>query len=195
MRVAGVMLAGGRSSRMGRTKAVIDIGGELMGSRVLDSLRSAGCDPVVIYGGDPTELVGLNVAVEPDLHPGAGPVGAVAGVLRWLSTELGTDAGAGSPVAVDGAVVVACDLPDLEASVVRLLIDTAATRPDAVVVARTDRIEPLCAYWPSTVQASIEAAFSDGTRALHRVIGDLDAVMVDVPSASLRNVNTPADLG
>lgn len=202
MRVAGVMLAGGRSSRMGRTKAVIDIDGELMGSRVLSALRSAGCDPVIVYGGEPSELAGLDVAIEPDRHPGAGPVGAVAGVLHWLSTE--STAGADRDAdrdgdvdrdIVDGAVIVACDLPELGASVIRSLIDAAATSPGAVVVARTDRIEPLCAYWPSTMQPSVEAAFSGGTRALHRMIANVEAVMVDVPRSALRNVNTPADLG
>lgn len=194
MRVAGVMLAGGRSSRMGRTKAIINISGELMGIRVLDSLRSAGCDPVLVYGGEPTELAGLGVPIEPDLHPGAGPVGAVVGVLHWLSTEPTAGAAAGSVAGVDGAVIVACDLPDLDASVIRSLIATATTSPGSVVVARTNRIEPLCAYWPLAARSSVEAAFADGTRALHRVIADVDAVMVDVAPTALRNVNTPGDL-
>ena len=51
MIVAGAILAGGQSSRMGRTKALIEIDGQPMARRVAMSLTAAGVAPVVIYGG------------------------------------------------------------------------------------------------------------------------------------------------
>ncbi|BAN02337.1 putative molybdenum cofactor biosynthesis protein [Ilumatobacter coccineus YM16-304] len=192
MRVAGVMLAGGKSSRMGRTKALVEIDGRPMGRRVLDALRSTGCDPVFAYGGDADELAPLGVRVEPDRHPGEGPVGAVAGLLGLISERDAQRAHDETPV--DGAVVVACDLPDLDDTVVRALIDAAQRQPGAVAVARTERIEPLCAYWPIGVGAQVASAFDAGTRAAHRLLDDLHVVVVDVAPGALRNVNAPSDL-
>ncbi len=193
---------------MGRTKALIDVDGTPMGSLVLNALRSAGCDPVIVYGGQADELASLGVTVEPDLHPGDGPVGAVAGVLRLVSHARTTEAGTGEgnpshcanglPAvglgAVDQVVVVACDLPDLDRAVIGSLISTAEQHRETVVVARTDRIEPLCALWPLSACEAVSEQFAAGVRALHRVIDSLDGVVVEVPFAALRNVNTPADL-
>lgn len=212
---------------MGRTKAVIEVDGEAMASRVLSTLRSAGCEPVFVYGGNADELADLEVVVEADLHPGEGPVGAVAGVLGLIGAASGEDTAAHrtrggehndtqhhdtqhhdtahhdtqhrdaapeTPRDLDGCVIVACDLPDLDVSAIRSLVSTAELNPDAVVVAMTDRIEPLCAYWPLRAHTRVCEYFDAGERALHRVIADLDAVTVDVPRAVLRNVNTPADL-
>lgn len=194
MRVAGVMLAGGKSSRMGRTKALVEIDGVAMGSRVLDALRAAGCDPVIVYGGDADELALLGAPIEPDLHPGEGPVGAISGVLRLFGDGAEAGHGVGDEAVVDGVVVVACDLPDLDATVVAALCDAASRQLGAVAVARTDRIEPLCAFWPLGSAPRVEQQFGSGVRAMHRLLSELPVVEVDVAAGALRNVNAPTDL-
>jgi molybdopterin-guanine dinucleotide biosynthesis protein A len=165
---------------MGRTKALVEVDGRPMAGRVLDALSAAGCSPLIVVGGDESELATLGVPVVADRHPGEGPVGGVITAM----TELANDA--------DLVVVVACDLPFLDDRAVARLIDSS---DDVVAVARTVRLEPLCAAWPSSVLDPVERAFADGTRAMHALLDRLDTVEVDLDAEPLRNINRPEDLG
>ena len=187
MRVAGVVLAGGRSSRMGRTKALVEVDGRAMANRVIDAVRSAGCEPVVVFGGDPTELASLDAPVLVDVHPDEGPVGGLVGALSWLRD--------GSEDA-EVALVVACDLAYLGPEALQPLFAVASTWPEGVdvVVARSDRVEPMCAIWRTSAIDAVDAAFRSGTRSLHGLLDALEVVEVDVPGAGLANLNTPDDL-
>jgi molybdopterin-guanine dinucleotide biosynthesis protein A len=177
----GAILTGGRSSRMGRTKALIEVDGSAMATRVAAALAAGGCHPVVLVGGDLDELDGLGMPLVPDVRPGEGPLG---GVLTAI--ELDPD----RPV-----LVAACDLPHLTAEAVLAIAEGARTRPDAqVIVARSDRIEPACALWQPSARGILSEAFERGERAIHRVLQLLDAVEVDVDPEALRNINTPGDL-
>lgn len=178
--VAGAVLTGGASRRMGRSKALIDVAGRPMGRRVADVLLAAGCDPVVLVGGDGEELAPLGLPVVPDEHPGCGPLGGVLTALRAAQGDV---------------VVVACDLPSLTPEVVHAVLAAATAHPDAdVAVARTDQLEPGCALWRPSAAAVVAAAFGAGERAVHRAIALVEHVEVRVPAHALRNVNEPADL-
>lgn len=170
---------------MGRTKALIEVGGVAMGSRVARALRDAGCAQVLAYGGDPDELAPLGLDVRPDRYPATGPLGGVLGLLEGLAGE-----------APDAAVVVAaCDLPSLRGDVLLSLVD--ALRADPVVevaVARTSQIEPACAVWRVSTARRLRELYASGDRALHSAIGQLEYVEVDVDPAALVNINTPDEL-
>ena len=190
MIVAGAILAGGQSSRMGRTKALIEIDGQPMARRVALSLTAAGVAPVVIYGGDADELVTLELDVIADEFPATGPVGGVLGALHHFAAQQRVP---------DAVVIAACDLAMLSAAACQRLLDAAleASNPHQlpdVWVAATDRLEPLCALWSTRAIPRIEQAFADGERALHRVIGRCRFVEVDVDLQDLVNINIPADI-
>ena len=174
----GVVLCGGVSRRMGVDKATLLVDGVAMARRVADALALAGCRPVVAIGGKPGDLGSFGLECIADLHPGEGPLG---GILTALSQA------SGGPVAV-----LACDLPDIEATTVAKLIESLGEHHSAM--AHSDRAEPLCAVWSPSAAPLLQARFELGERALHRAIDGLDIVWVDVPKHELRNVNTPADL-
>jgi molybdopterin-guanine dinucleotide biosynthesis protein A len=171
---------------MGRTKALIEIDGVPMAALVAQALRDAGCVSVLAYGGDPVELAPLDLVVLPDAHPGAGPLGAVVGLLEHFA--------AGSTPGTD-VFVVACDLPSLSGPVLAPLVEAADRHADAdVVVARTSTIESACAIWRASALEPARRIFDGGERALHRAIAVLTSVDVEVPEAALRNINTPGEL-
>ena len=185
MRIAGVVLAGGASRRMGQNKAMVDIDGTAMADRVLGALRTVGADPVVLVGGDVDELAPLSAAVIPDLYPGEGPVGGVLSALEHLA---GTDT-------VDAALILPCDLCDVSANVLTPLITAAAgDGHSSVWVAATDRMQPMCALWSLGARGTVREQFVAGQRALHRVIVELPHTTVTVEAQALRNVNRPKDL-
>ena len=203
--IAGIVLAGGRSRRMGTDKAWIDVDGRPMVSHVAEVVRSAGCAPVVVAGGDADRLADVGLAHCADRIDGAGPLAGLLGGFDHLRRGDHRDDAASRPhgASIAAALAVSCDLPALSAEALSSLLDAAATVWDGadsdvstpgVIVARTDRIEPMCAIWHSTVWSAVSDRFDRGERAVHRVLGDLDVLEVSVAGAALVNVNTPGDL-
>ena len=170
MTVLGAVLTGGASRRMGRDKATLPVEGVAMADRVATALR-AGCADVVAIG--PAERAGAQ-------HP----FGGLLTALREAERR-----------GCEHVFVTACDLAFLDAETVRRLLAASGMAVDSVVAAQTDRVEPLCAVWPVSAAARIEQIFTDGERAMHRVLDALTVTIVSVPAAELRNVNTPDDLG
>ena len=161
---------------MGRPKALIEIDGVTMAQRVATAMRRGGCVRVVAVG--PAALAAGLDHVD-DLHPGEGPLG---GILSALAAGAGT-----------AMLVAACDLPWIDAASLAMLIDAAGQGED-VVVARSSRLEPLCAIWQPSSADKLQVVFDGGERAVHRALLTLDVTEVDLPDSVLANVNTPDDL-
>jgi molybdopterin-guanine dinucleotide biosynthesis protein A len=84
--VEGFVLAGGRSSRMGRDKALLQVGGRSLVERALDKLRSIGVAAPRIAGAR-TDL-SSHAPVVSDLHPGCGPLSGIEAALSSTSQPL-----------------------------------------------------------------------------------------------------------
>ena len=186
--VSAALLAGGRSRRMGRTKAVIEVGGRRMIDRVLDAALDAGCDPVVVVGGDSDELAPLAVPLLADRYPGEGPLGGVITALEAAPTGI-----AGRS---HGVLVLPCDTPLVTAEALAPLIERWREDPGVdVVLARSDGgREPMCAIWSTAALAPARRRFDAGERTLHRVLDELRCNEVTIDATALRNVNAPGDL-
>ena len=179
--VTGAVLTGGASRRMGTDKAFVVVDGTAMVERVAGSMRTAGCRPVFAVGGDAAALAAAGFECVADRWPGEGPLGGIV-------TAVGHAAG---PVFVS-----ACDLPWLDAATIEVLLERYRMLEATidVVVARTERIEPLCAIWSQSASVTLQAAFGSGERAVHRVLANMRVESVDVDPSRLVNVNTPGDL-
>lgn len=185
MTCAGIVLSGGASRRMGRTKATIEIDGRAMADRVLDALAAVGASPLLLVGGDHEELSALSAPVLDDRYPGDGPVGGILTALDHLA-ELG---------GIDNALVLSCDLADITSDTLwSILHASAGDGHSRVWVAATDRLEPMCALWSVSAREVVRDQFASGERAVHRVIAQLPHTTVTVDAAAVGNVNRPADL-
>lgn len=185
-RVAGVILAGGRNSRMGGIdKAFLRVGGETIFSRTLGVLRRCFTD-VVVVSNAPQKYAGYGVEVTSDELLGLGPLGG-------LHAALGR-------VRADYAFVTACDMPYLREEPIRYLVSRLRDQ-DAIVPHWDGDIEPLHALYAARLRARIGEAAARGARALRDVLPELDveyvsqAAMAQVAGAeeSFRNVNTPEE--
>jgi len=172
----GAVLVGGKSRRMGRPKSLIEIDGLAMARRVATAMGRAGCTSVVAIG--PAELAAGLEHVD-DLHPGEGPLGGILTALH----------------AADGAAVLvaACDLPWIDAASLAMLVEVGG-RGEDVVVARSSRLEPLCALWQPSAAPKLQVVFGAGERAVHRALLTLAVAEVALPDSVLTNVNAPEDL-
>ena len=182
--VAGLLLAGGQSRRLGTDKALVRREGETLaarGARVL----SVVCAPVLEVGAGVSGLPA--VREEP---PGAGPlVALVAGVAALR--ERGSD---------HGVLLLAVDLPFVEP---RLLEFLASTEPgEGVVVPLSGgRRQPLCAHFSPAALRRAGVLVGEGERALKVLLGVVDVHEIDevawqrfAPPRALDDVDTPEDL-
>lgn len=116
IQVSGIVLAGGKSRRMGRNKAFLELDGIPLLARVLARV-SALCSEVLIVANDVDAYARFGVRVVSDVYPGKGSLGGIySGVLAARE---------------EYALVVACDLPFLNEALLRYLISLA---PQADVI-------------------------------------------------------------
>ncbi|NYJ33337.1 nicotine blue oxidoreductase [Nocardiopsis aegyptia] len=108
--VAGLLLAAGSGSRLGRPKALVEVGGERLVDRGIRTLAEGGCDPVmVVLGAAETVVSGARTVHNPDWATGMGS-----------SVRAGIDA---LPDTVDAVLVALADQPLVTSLAVRRLID------------------------------------------------------------------------
>lgn len=172
---------------MGRDKAFVAIDGVYMVVRLATALGDGGVDPVIAIGGDRPRISAAGIASIADDWPGEGPLGGIITAMRFCRTPW--------------VFVVACDLAMLSAPTVLRLCDAAVHRSDDVdahdvVVAQTDRLEPLCAVWRRTeaVIATLADAFEAGERSVHGGLSRLRVKRLAVEASELSNFNAPQDL-
>ncbi len=125
--VAGVILAGGQSSRMGTPKAMLAVGGETFLSRVVRTARAGGLAPLVVVTGPAhPEIVARHPELLPLLvrnpHPEEGQLSSLRVGLAAL------------PTGVDAAVVLLVDHPLVQAETVRILLRARSAQGAAIVV-------------------------------------------------------------
>jgi molybdenum cofactor guanylyltransferase len=188
-RVGGIILCGGRSSRMGRPKAWLPFGDQTMLQRVVDVLREV-VDPIVVVAAPDQEVppVPEGVVIVRDAEEGLGPLAGLAAGLEALADV------------ADAAYASSCDVPLLSAAFVRAVIDRL---DDAeIAIPREDAWHhPLAAvYRTSLAQRCRELIAGGRRRPLHLVqasrsnefdVGELRTV--DRELRSLRNANTPKE--
>ena len=188
VKVTGVILAGGKSSRMGTDKAMLKIGSFLTIERVATVLRTV-TDEILIVTDQPAKYASFGDTTTPDLLPGNGPLGGIhAGLVK--STH-------------HWAIVTACDLPFISTSLCRLLINSRAPGLEVIVPRYRGRLEPLCAVYSKDALKVIEQRLARG---LNKTIFLFDELKVkyledeELACAEIClekvffNLNTPADL-
>jgi molybdenum cofactor guanylyltransferase len=184
---AGFVLTGGRSSRMGRDKALLSIEGSLLVERTAERVRAAAGNVTLI--GAPERYAYLGLPVLPDLMPDGGPSGP-GGPICGLHTALKTNR-------ADWNLVVACDMPGLTAGFLSDLLAAAKQLGCACLVPQTDSgLHPLCAVYHRRAGDAVHFAIQHKLFKMHDLLKSLGAVSWPVPDASpLENVNTPLEWG
>lgn len=177
---AGFVLAGGRSTRMGRDKALLPIGGSTLIEHVAALVREAAGNVTVI--GPPERYAHLGLPILADAIESKGP-------LTGLYTALST-----SPA--DWNLLVACDMPGLTAEFLQSLLAAAEHAGKACLVPVTSQgLEPLCAVYHRRVAPFAARALHANLLKMQDFIRSLDLAEWPVTDpAILKNVNTPADL-
>lgn len=198
MKVTGIIVAGGRSSRMGQDKALLEINGATMLERTYTTLQQVAQRVVIVtrdnqgYGLSGMETVS-------DVFPGMGPLSGIHAGLSASTTEWG--------------MVVACDMPFIQLEVLQdLLVVTekwtelhGTTEPtlQAVIPSMDGRIHPLLAVYHRSVLPSAEECLRNRQLRLtdwlnklnvrYATVEDLPRVSEDMWHKAAFNMNNPRD--
>lgn len=184
---SGVILAGGRSRRMGREKLSIEIGGLSLIQHVRNALAGC-CEEVLVVGGGDFRLEDVRY-VTGERPGGEGPLA-------------GIEAGLGA-ARFDHVFVAAGDLPFLAPSLIGYFLERLAEGDGtAVVPLYGGRTHPLCAAYARGLCPLVGNALDDGVRAVHRFLEGTTGVeyvgeelrRFGDPDLLLLNINSPADL-
>jgi len=189
MRIGGVILCGGKSSRMGFPKALLPFGPELMLQRVV-RLLSEVVSPIVVVAAPEQDLPELpvDIILARDEREGRGPL---EGLLAGLMPLVGR---------VDAAYATSCDVPLLKADFVRQMIARLGKHDIAVPVEEKYQ-HPLAAVYRTAVVPHIADLLAhdqlrptflfERVRTLRVPVEQLKAA--DPQLQTLANLNQPAD--
>jgi molybdopterin-guanine dinucleotide biosynthesis protein A len=188
IRILGAIIAGGGSRRFGRPKATAEVGGLAMIDWSLRALVEVVTD-VVVVGGDPAVAESRGLGHLVDAAPEGGPLAGLVSALR-AATGRG----------MEGVFALACDMPLVNAAVVReVLRHTAGAEAVAPLGPRGP--EQLCAFYPSACLGVAEERLVLADRSLKALLKVLPVHSIDVAGitepaeseALLMSVNTPED--
>ena len=185
----GIVLAGGKSTRMGRPKANLPFGNELMLQRVVRTLGAV-TDPIVVVGTTGQALPELppSILIAYDKIADRGPLQGLAAGFRTLENRCET------------AFACSCDVPLLKPSFVKRMIELLGEH-DIAVPFVDDFHHPLAAVYHLKVVKEIESLLAADRRrpvflfdsAHTRIVTQKELEPFDPQFDSLRNCNRPAD--
>jgi molybdopterin-guanine dinucleotide biosynthesis protein A len=183
--ISGVMLAGGKSSRMGQNKALMSLGGRRLIDRVASVLREVFRE-LLLVTNSPEVYADLSVPMVSDVFPDKGSLGGIYSAIYHASTPY--------------CLIVACDMPFLNAAVMRYLVEHMADY-DVVVPEIHGELQPLHAVYSKACLEPI-AHCLEANRL--KVVGFFPEVRVRTVTASelqsldpellaFQNLNTPEE--
>lgn len=187
--MTSIILAGGKSSRLGRSKPLQIIGGRSLIQWVIDVLAIFSTEIIIATAQGEAIPCSSPVTVKTvgDIYPGKGPLGGIhSGLVASSSSR---------------AIVVGCDTPFLSVGLLQYMIQTAPGL-DIVVPRIKDEVEPLCAVYSKGCVAPIEELLKQDELKIIELfrmvkvgyVEQRDIDNFDPEHLSFFNINSQADL-
>jgi molybdopterin-guanine dinucleotide biosynthesis protein A len=187
---AAIILAGGKSTRLGRDKASEMLLGKPLLQRAIERVEGLVAQCVVVRAAGqvlPDVPAHGSLRVVEDVYSDSGPLGGLYTGLAAVDSALG--------------LVVACDMPLLQPSLLGVLLRQAAGH-EAVVPVTAAGPEPLCAVYSRECLPAVKQRLDDADYKVMNTLQDLNVLYLDEEEwrrfdpegLSFLNVNTQADL-
>jgi molybdenum cofactor guanylyltransferase len=179
MDAAAIVLAGGRSRRMGRDKSLLPFGAKPMLHHIADQLRPH--FRFLLIGANDAERYGVpGATVVPDRTPEQGP-------LMGLSSCL-------EATAADRVFLTGCDIPTMDMPTIRSMV-AGLDNHDAVIAATDDGMRhPLFAAYRRSVLPAAQTALAEGRRRMEDMLERIRVQTFPIHDGEwFRNLNTPEE--
>ena len=181
MRTGVVLLAGGKSRRMGRDKAKLPIDGKSFLERIAHEIE--GFSERLLSIDDMCSMQLSGYTTVHDIYPGNGPIGGLHAALTCCRS--------------DALLVVTCDVPLFQCRLGEYLVQFLTSDYDGVVaVTRDGRIHPFCGVYRKEMAELLEAQIFAEKLSMMDAIKKMrlyHADLTDTPYSDncLMNINTP----
>jgi molybdopterin-guanine dinucleotide biosynthesis protein A len=184
--ISSIVLAGGQSSRLGRDKALLEVKGQFLIERIIDRLRQLS-EEVIIATNEVDRYEEFEATVVRDIYPGKGALGGIYSGVKKASNS--------------HSLVVACDMPFLNLSLLRYM-QTLAASYDVVIPRIGHLSEALHAIYAKDCLPFMEEQLQQGDLRIIRFFSQVrvryveqeEIEIFDPQHLSFFNINTEADL-
>lgn len=188
--MTSIILAGGKSSRLGRSKALQTIGDKSLIQWVIERLVILSSEIIVVTShGESTPCSPAGrIKTVADVYPSESPlVGIYSGLIASASPQ---------------AIVVGCDMPFLSVGLLEYMAQICSSF-DVVVPQIKDKLEPLCAVYSKNCSGPIQELLERDERQIRKLfsmvnvkyIEEDDVNRFDPEHLSFFNINSGTDLG
>lgn len=181
--ISVIILAGGKSSRMGRDKGLLPFGGKKLVEYVIAAARSL-AEELLIVTADPA-YAALGYRCVEDLFPGTGPLG---GIYTGLSASH-----------TNRNLVLACDMPFLHQTLLEHLV-SAAGEEQVLLTLHQGRPEPLCSVYDRSCRSAIRARIEQNQLKITDALASLQTRHISFDRETwfrgneFTNLNSPEDI-
>jgi molybdopterin-guanine dinucleotide biosynthesis protein A len=186
--IAGLILAGGRASRMGGgDKALIELMGETLLARIIARVRPQVGRLLLNANGDPARFASFGLPVLPDpIGDQWGPLAGILAGLEYLAEERKE---------IPWLASFPTDSPFLPTDLVEELAAALAGQGADIAMAESrGRLQPVFALWPVRLAGDLRGALSAGVRKVEQFAQRYSLASVAWPEEAFFNINSPEDL-
>lgn len=183
-----IILAGGKSSRMGFDKQFLKINERRLMDSLVHKLKEE-FEEIIIVTNKPEYYIGLSHRITKDIIEDKGPLGGIHAGLKLSSSQY--------------AFVVACDMPNMNMDYIRYMKKSIGNRGlDGCVTKFGDWIEPFSSFYSKDIVEQIENHLKSNFRSINSLLKNLNICYIDENKARefspnwdmFLNLNTKEDL-
>ncbi|MTI33485.1 molybdenum cofactor guanylyltransferase [Xanthovirga aplysinae] len=181
--LTGIILAGGRSSRMGKDKALLSLNGKLFMEYIIEAIESLTSNIIII--GQEEEYEQFGYPVYSDLIPGRGPLGGIYTGLYYSANS--------------SNLILSCDIPCVTSDLLKYLFNKAYGYR-VTVCSHQQKIEPLIGVYQKTCLPLLKDMLETNQLRLRDALKKLDAHYLHIgehlsfyKKDLFKNINTPQE--
>lgn len=177
--ITGIILAGGKSSRMGYDKGLAETTTGKLIDLVIVVLKQVTNEIIIISNTDSYDYT--NIPVYEDIIKDCGPLGGIYTGLFYSKTQ--------------DNIIIACDMPFVSVKLLTTIIHHKQNK-QIVIPSVNNRLEPLCGYYKSEIKELLKEYLDKKNFSVHKVINDFDCLILpfDDTAIEFTNINSPEDL-
>lgn len=179
--LTGIILAGGKSSRMGREKGLLLLDHKPFVQHIAEALQPLVQEIIIV--GDHNEYDQFGYKRVQDIFKNAGPVGGLYAGLLSSTTS--------------GNFVISCDVPLITTALLSKLLDSEEEYFDVIQFETEDKSMPLIALYKKRCAAKCKKQLETGEKRLRKLVASLSTKSIPVDEKEyllVSNINTPEDL-
>lgn len=179
--ITGIILSGGKSSRMGTDKGFLSFNGTLFMQHSINALNPLISEIIIVSNNTDYDVFGLK-RIE-DVIENAGPLAGVYSGLKQSKTDYN--------------LVLSCDIPLINSTILQKLIDAMDNASEIIQIESQGKTMPLIALYKKQCEPIFLKLLNDGERRLQYAVNQCqvkNVVLHDEETYFTQNINTPEQL-